>query len=95
MVIYRAEGSHTALTLSIAIIVSLRATLNGTEVAGSQSSLVTTIPALTTGTFPITSSFILDATATDTLKIQFTATSNTSRLDTAGAGITTTSTSLS
>jgi hypothetical protein len=94
LVIYRAEGSHTALSLNILVTISLRGTLNGTEIAGSQSAFSSTILALTSTSIPITNSFIVNAAATNTLKIQFTATSSSSSISPAGAGTTSTSASI-
>ena len=94
LVTYRVEGSHTASAFNVVITVSARATLNGEEVAGSQSSLITAIPARTKGTFPITDSFILDCQAGDNLTIQFAATSTITELDSAGSGLSTTSASV-
>lgn len=94
LVIYRAEGSYTNPEPSLSVTISLRATLNGTEIAGSQCSLTQNIPALTTETFPITNSFIVDCAEGDGLTIQFSATSDTTTLNPGGSGTTTISASI-
>lgn len=94
LVVYRAEGNHTA-TGNASVTISLRATLNGVEITGSQSALTTRVNASSTETLPITNSFILDAASGNTLKIQFTSTSTATTLDHPGSGTTTTSASIS
>ena len=92
--IYRLDGGGAAAMASTTISLSARATLNDTEIAGSQSSLTTTIIALTATTLPITNSFIVDCAGSDVLKIKFTGNATSMQLNSSGSGTTATSASI-
>jgi hypothetical protein len=78
-------GAEVDATSGTASSVSVRAVLNGTEIAGSQSSSIALTPP---NKLMLSRSFIASFTAGDILKLQFTGSSTSDRLVNNGSGTT-------
>ena len=93
LAIYRAETSYLSVGAT-SVTVSIRATLNGTEIGGSQSSLVSPVTVSELIVLPITNSFIFDSSSGDVLTIQFAGSDTVVQISPNGIGTPETSASL-
>lgn len=86
LVVFRINVIDTAGASVLPINVSSRATLNGTEIPGTQNNIITSIAALTTTKTILVTNFVVTLVTTDILRFQFTATATSVELFSSGSG---------